>query len=61
MARMQDYEEEFGWQRTPRWMFWMPTWRRKNFVGLTGADDGWEYQTARKRAYKALEEHYGRN
>jgi hypothetical protein len=45
------------WQRTPRWMFWRPAWRRRK-RGV--ADVGWVYQTHRHRARQLLHERFGK-
>jgi len=41
------------WERTPRWMFWRPAWRRAKFYS-NGTQD-YEYQTTAKRARAVLE------
>lgn len=46
------------WERTPRWVFWRPAWRRYRPASFTLKNAWWEYATTRQRARDALREQF---
>lgn len=52
------------WERTPRWMFWLPAWRRATpyrilYHGGTQFTGKRVYQTQRQRARDVLSQQFG--